>query len=308
MSPALNIFVSFSHTPLIIYRREKQAMKFITTATLLLSAGAALGKEGRIEFGRSKPIATLEVDRQLGGKGGKSSKRDDKAGKYSSKSNKSSHSSSKSMKSSHIQHVSAPESTPVSSNSRDSRDIKLAEIDFGVEEVAEGGVEEVAEADNRDGSDDNRIKSTSQENSSFHGSLFDGANLSTPSSSPLGTGVPIAGQDDFFSRTNSDTDEETRTNFLEIEDNGDYSGLRTQNMVVGIASLFALLAAIVGVAVMRKRRANADNENNILDSVEIAPVVTAVRPNRRPPSNSIVNPVDDTDYSCDLFGFKDCLA
>uniref|UniRef100_A0A7S2LXV0 Uncharacterized protein n=1 Tax=Skeletonema marinoi TaxID=267567 RepID=A0A7S2LXV0_9STRA len=122
-------------------------MKFITTATLLLSAGAALGKEGRIEFGRSKPIAmTLEVDRQLGGKGGKSSKRDDKAGKYSSKGNKSSHSSSKSMKSSHIQHVSAPESTPVSSNSRDSRDIKLAEIDFGVEEVAEGGVEEVAEA------------------------------------------------------------------------------------------------------------------------------------------------------------------
>jgi len=121
-------------------------MKFITTATLLLSAGAALGKEGRIEFGRSKPIATLEVDRQLGGKGGKSSKRDDKAGKYSSKSNKSNHSSSKSKKSSHIQHVSAPESTPVSSNSRDSRDIKLAEIDFGVEEVAEGGVEEVAEA------------------------------------------------------------------------------------------------------------------------------------------------------------------
>jgi len=131
-------------------------MKFITTTTLLLSAGAALGKEGRIEFGRSKPIATLEVDRQLGGKGGKSSKRDDKAGKYSPKSNKSSHSSSKSMKSSHsssksmksshIQHVSAPESTPVSSNSRDSRDIKLAEIDFGVEEVAEAGVEEVAEA------------------------------------------------------------------------------------------------------------------------------------------------------------------
>ena len=66
-------------------------MKFITTTTLLLSAGTALGKEGRIEFGRSKPIATLEVDRQLGGKGGKSSKRDDKAGKYSSKSNKSSH-------------------------------------------------------------------------------------------------------------------------------------------------------------------------------------------------------------------------
>eukprot|EP00984_Skeletonema_dohrnii_P000203 scaffold63_cov120-Skeletonema_dohrnii-CCMP3373.AAC.3 len=157
VSPAHHqFFVSFSHTPLIIYRRQKQAMKCLTTTTLLLSAGAALGKEGRIEFGRSKPIATLKVDRQLGGKGGKSSKRDDKAGKYSSKSNKSSHSSSKSMKSSHassksmksshIQHISAPESTPVLSNSRDSRDIKLAEIDFGVEEVAEAGVEEVAEA------------------------------------------------------------------------------------------------------------------------------------------------------------------
>ncbi|KAK1739368.1 hypothetical protein QTG54_009911 [Skeletonema marinoi] len=253
-------------------------MKFITTATLMLSAGAALGKEGRIEFGRSKPIATLEVDRQLGGKGGKSSKRDDKAGKYSSKSNKSSHSSSKSMKSSHIQHVSAPESTPVSSNSRDSRDIKLAEIDFGVEEVAEAAF-------------------TMQTQPLLNEGIAKDY-----------TGVPIAGQDDFFSRTNSDTDEETRTAFLEIEDNGDYSGLRTQNMVVGIASLFALLAAIAGVAVMRNKRANADTENNILDSVEIAPVAPAVRPNRRPPSNSIVAPVDDTDYSCDLFGFKDCLA
>ncbi|KAK1739369.1 hypothetical protein QTG54_009912 [Skeletonema marinoi] len=251
-------------------------MRYLTNIVLLLSAcasvAAAAAADGDWKLRPSTLIATtIEIDRrQLGGS--KSSKR------FFAKESK-----SKGRKS----------SSGTASRSRQST--KSAKF---------------LTANNRDSSDDNRIKSTSQENSSFQGSLFEGANanLITPSSSPLGSGVPIAGQDDFFSRTNSDTDEETRTNFLEIEDNGDYSGLRTQNMVVGIASLFALLAAIVGVAVMRKRRANADTENNILDSVEIAPVVTAVRPNRRPPSNSIVAPVDDTDYSCDLFGFKDCLA
>jgi len=250
-------------------------MRYLTNITLLLSAcasvAAAAAADGDWKLRPSKLIATtIEIDqRQLGGS--KSSKR------FFAKESK-----SKGRKSS---------SSGTASRSRQST--KSAKF---------------LTANNRDSSDDNRIKSTLQDNSSLQGSLFEGANLSTPSPGPLGTGVPIAGQDDFFSRTNSDTDEETRTNFLEIEDNGDYSGLRTQNMVVGIASLFALLAAIVGVAVMRKRRANADNENNILDSVEIAPVAPTVRPNRRPPSNSIVAPVDDTDYSCDLFGFKDCLA
>jgi len=249
-------------------------MRYLTNITLLLSAyasvAAAAAADGDWKLRPSTLIATtIEIDRrQLGGS--KSSKR------FFAKESK-----SKGRKS----------SSGTASRSRQST--KSAKF---------------LTANNRDSSDDNRIKSTLQDNSSLQGSLFEGANLSTPSPGPLGTGGPVPGQDDFFSRTNSDTDEETRTQFLEIEDNGDYSGLRTQNMVVGIASLFALLAAIAGVAVMRKRRANADTENNILDSVEIAPVAPTVRPNRRPPSNSIVAPVDDTDYSCDLFGFKDCLA
>eukprot|EP00984_Skeletonema_dohrnii_P000205 scaffold63_cov120-Skeletonema_dohrnii-CCMP3373.AAC.5 len=247
-------------------------MRYLTNIALLLSAyasvAAAAAADGKWKRRPSKLIATtIEIDRQLGGSS-KSSKR------FFAKESK-----SKGRKS----------SSGTASRSRQStKSAKFLTVN------------------NRDSSDDNRIKSTSQENSSFQGSLFDGANLIPPSSSPLGTGVPIPGQDDFFSRTNADTDEETKTKFLEIEDNGNYSGLRTQNMVVGMASLLALLLAIAGVAVMRKRRANADTENNILDSVEIAPVAPAVRQNRRPPST--VAPVDGTDYSCDLFGFTDCLA
>ena len=262
-----------AHSILIKSMNTIISMRYLTNIVLLLSAyasvAAAAAADGDWKLRPSKLVATtIEIDRQLGGS--KSSKR------FFAKESK-----SKGRKN----------SSGTASRSRQST--KSAKF---------------LTANNRDGSDDNRIKSTSQENSSFQGSLFDGANLIPPSSSPLGTGVPIPGQDDFFSRTNADTDEETRTKFLEIEDNGNYNGLRTQNMVVGMASLLALLLAIAGVAVMRKRRANADNENNILDSVEIAPVAPTVRPNRRPPSNSIVAPVDDTDYSCDLFGFTDCLA
>ncbi len=118
-------------------------MKCLTRTILLLSAVAALGKEGHIEFERSKLIVQ---DRQLGG--AKSSKSDGKAGKHSSSSKsskpsyifakagkhssssksskssyifaKSSKASHKSSKSSHIQAV------PV--NSRDSRDINIEEV------------------------------------------------------------------------------------------------------------------------------------------------------------------------------------
>ena len=100
-------------------------MKCLTRTILLLSAVAALGKEGHIEFERSKLIVQ---DRQLGGSS-KSSKSDGKAGKHSSSSKsskssyifaKSSKASHKSSKSSHIQAV------PV--NSRDSRDINIEEV------------------------------------------------------------------------------------------------------------------------------------------------------------------------------------
>ena len=101
-------------------------MKCLTRTILLLSAVAALGKEGRIEFERSKLIVQ---DRQLGGSS-KSSKSDGKAGQHSSSSKsskpsyifaKSSKASHKSSKSSHIQAV------PVV-NSRDSRDINIEEV------------------------------------------------------------------------------------------------------------------------------------------------------------------------------------
>ena len=100
-------------------------MKCLPTTILLLSAVAALGKEGHIEFEKSKLIVQ---DRQLGGSS-KSSKSDGKAGKHSSSSKsskssyifaKSSKASHKSSKSSHIQAV------PV--NSRDSRDINIEEV------------------------------------------------------------------------------------------------------------------------------------------------------------------------------------
>jgi len=136
-------------------------MKCLNTITLLLSAIAALGREGNIELERSKPIATLDIDRQLGGS--HSSSKSSKSSGYifvksskshtsakssksltSTKSSKShtstesskSHTSSKSSKSSH--HSAPLESQEVSSNSRDSRDVKLVEeIDFRAEEVEE---------------------------------------------------------------------------------------------------------------------------------------------------------------------------
>ncbi len=145
-------------------------MKCLNTITLLLSAIAALGREGNIELERSKPIATLDIDRQLGGS--HSSSKSSKSSGYifvksskshtsakssksltSTKSSKShtstesskshtstksskSHTSSKSSKSSH--HSAPLESQEVSSNSRDSRDVKLVEeVDFRAEEVEE---------------------------------------------------------------------------------------------------------------------------------------------------------------------------
>eukprot|EP00986_Skeletonema_menzelii_P012213 scaffold6624_cov160-Skeletonema_menzelii.AAC.2 len=132
------------------------------------------------------------------------------------------------------------------------------------------------------------------------GALSDGA--TPPPQSPLPTGVPGP----------ENSSEETATKFFEVEDNGDYRGLRTQNMIVVGTALFAILAAIVGVSIKQKRAAKSEpDKSSILDSIAITPVVAAARPNRpTPPRNNAVapSPVDDTDYSCDLFGFNDCLA
>ena len=123
----------------------------------------------------------------------------------------------------------------------------------------------------------------------------------TPPPSPLPTGV-----------SGPENSEESVTKFFGAGDNGDYRGLRTQNIIVVSTALLAILAAIVGVSIKRKRAPNSKpDKNSILDSVAITPVVAPVRPNRTPPrrNNAVAPaPVDNTDYSWDLFGFNDCLA
>mmetsp|Transcript_4719 Transcript_4719/g.7292 ORF Transcript_4719/g.7292 Transcript_4719/m.7292 type:complete len:145 (-) Transcript_4719:94-528(-) len=110
-------------------------MKCLNTITLLLSAIAALGREGNIELERSKPIATLDIDRRQLGGSHSSSKSSKSSSSIFAKSSKS-HTSTKSSKSSH--HSAPLESQEVSSNSRDSRDVKLVEeIDFRAEDVEE---------------------------------------------------------------------------------------------------------------------------------------------------------------------------
>lgn len=133
-------------------------------------------------------------------------------------------------------------------------------------------------------------------------------NLITPPSS-LDTEVPS--QDHSFSNTRTDSsDVEILTQFL--EGNGDYTGLRTQNLVVGISGVLALLATIVGVAVTRRKRtsniAENKNDNNatVLDSVEISPAVAVQRKASTTSTNA--TSVDNPDYSCtaDLFGLTSC--
>jgi len=133
-------------------------------------------------------------------------------------------------------------------------------------------------------------------------------NLITPPSS-LDTEVPS--QDHSFSNTRTDSsDVEILTQFL--EGNGDYTGLRTQNLVVGISGVLALLATIVGVAVTRRKRtsniAENKNDNNatVLDSVEISPAVAVQR--KAPTTSTNATSVDNPDYSCtaDLFGLTSC--
>eukprot|EP00573_Skeletonema_grethae_P002945 CAMPEP_0201686336 /NCGR_PEP_ID=MMETSP0578-20130828/824_1 /ASSEMBLY_ACC=CAM_ASM_000663 /TAXON_ID=267565 /ORGANISM="Skeletonema grethea, Strain CCMP 1804" /LENGTH=148 /DNA_ID=CAMNT_0048170383 /DNA_START=11 /DNA_END=457 /DNA_ORIENTATION=- len=114
-------------------------MKCLNTTLLLLSAVAALGRESNNELERSKPIVTLEIERQLGESS--LSSKSSKSGYIFAKTSKS-HTSAKSSKSSHL---SVPlESQEVSSNSRDSRDIELVEeIEFRAEEI--GRAEEIEE-------------------------------------------------------------------------------------------------------------------------------------------------------------------
>ena len=116
--------------------------------------------------------------------------------------------------------------------------------------------------------------------------------------------------------------EETVTNFLETEGNGDDRGLfgflSTQNLIFAAAGLFAILATIVGVSIKRKRAANSeldeddmaanaqttDKNSTILDSVEITQVESVARETRPPPTNNnAVALAPAHDYSCDLFGF-----
>lgn len=77
-------------------------------------------------------------------------------------------------------------------------------------------------------------------------------------------------------------------------------------MIVGATAFLAILLAIAGVIVQRKRAAEVEAGANILDSVEITPATTVEKTNR--PSTNDTAPVEDTDYSCDIFGFNNCLA
>ena len=245
---------------------------------------------------RFKPIATLEVDRQLGGSKSR------KSGKtFAGKESKGSPSSSKASRKSTKSAKSSASKSEKSSGHTSGNKI------FSRGKSNKSGKNNSAKA----------LEGSSKSSKSSHPapkpqppapapvSSKVAENQDTPPPSAPATGAPR--QDHSSSSTNTgSTENETVTQFL--EDNGDYTGLHTQNIAVGISAFLALLATVVGVAVKRKRTASTDNNDS--DSVETSPVASVKKPVEAP---NITNAalVDNTDYpssSCtaDFFGLTSC--
>jgi hypothetical protein len=334
-------------------------MKYPTAITLLISicaltaAAAAVDEDWKLR--RSKLIATLEVDRQLGGS--KSSKA------FAGKGSKASRQSAKSAKS--AQQTKATPQADTSSADTYNKPTPSAQPlrphAIFMRRKSRKSNKSAKSNSSKSSKSVKAVEGSTKSSKSSHPApeakpfitapVTPKVNLITPPPSPHATGVPtpppsplatgVPRQDHSFSNTNTDSsDEEIVTQFL--EDNGDYTGLRTQNLALGISAVLALLATIVGVAVMRKRTSNkrnmmlcgscsgcasmfnrkaagraknahlhpADNSNNntptILDSLEISPAVAGK--SKAPSTNAA--PVDNTNYSCsaDLFGLSSMWA